>query len=68
MTRVSEIHNTSNSDIKVKLTSGPEITLPPNSGIKNADVENIGTLRGQVQVTEDLTEVNLGQGKTRIDG
>lgn len=68
MTRVSKIENTSKKDVKVKLTAGPEITLPPRVTLENADVDNIGDLKGKTKVTEDLTEVNLPKGCTRIDG
>ncbi|MHA1692957.1 MAG: hypothetical protein ACTSU7_15135 [Candidatus Heimdallarchaeaceae archaeon] len=68
MARVSKIENNSHSDVKVQLTGGSEVTIPPNTTMENVDIENIGDLKSKVKVTEDLTEVGLPQGKTRIDG
>lgn len=68
MTRISKIENTSDNDVKVKLTGGPTVKLPPRATLENADVDNIGDLKGKTKVTEDLTEVNLPTGCARIDG
>jgi hypothetical protein len=68
MARVSKIENTSDNDVKVKLSGGPEVTLPPNVALENVDVQNIKDLKSMIKVTEDLTEVGTTPGKTRIDG
>ena len=67
MGRCTRIENTSPDNVTVKLTGGPEITLPPNSRLENVDVENINSLSGKVSVKEDLTEIKGSRGKTRID-
>ena len=68
MTRMSKIENTSSRDVKIQLSEGPEVTLPPGASLKNANVDSINNVKNQVKVTENLTEVNALQGKTRIDG
>lgn len=68
MARVTEILNTSGRDLSVKLTGGATVTLPPNGSLKNADVDDPGSLRGSAKVTENLTEVGTPKGKTILHG
>ena len=66
--RVSKLTNVSNENISVRLYGGPIIVLEPRSSICNVEVENINSIRGQVEVKEDLTEIGGSHGsKTRID-
>ncbi len=67
MARVSKI-STGANPVQIKLTGGPEITLGPNSCLENADVANIGEIRGKAKVTEDLSEIGSSKGKTKING
>jgi hypothetical protein len=68
MAKMSKIENTSSRDVKIQLSEGPEVTLPPGSTLENANVDNISDLKSRVKVTENLTEVGVPQGKTQING
>lgn len=68
MAKISSIENTSRRDVKVQLSGGPEVTLPPGATLENANVDNINALKSHVKVIENLTEVGTPQGKTRING
>lgn len=67
MARVSKISTGANS-VEIKLVGGSMITLGPNSCLENADVANIGEIRGKAKVTEDLSEIGGSSGKTKING
>jgi len=66
MARVSKI-TTGVNPVQIQLTGGPTITLGPNSSLENADVANIGEIRGKATVKEDLSEIGSSGGKTKIN-
>lgn len=68
MTRVSKIENTSGSNVEVKLSSGGTVTMAPKSKMENVNIDNVNDIKGRVELSEDLTEVNMPGGCTRIDG
>jgi len=67
MNRVSKIENTSKNNVNVELKGGIQITLKPRTALHNVEITNIGCLTGKVKVTEDLSEIQMHGGKTRID-
>jgi len=64
--RLTRLKNISNESIKVSLSNGVELSLPPDVGISNVDVMEVDSLRGRIELTEDLTEVNRATGKQRL--
>ena len=66
--RIKKLTNITNENITVTLLGGPQITLPPNASLDNADITDVQSLQGKVQIIEDLTEVSLPSGKKRLLG
>jgi hypothetical protein len=67
MNRVSKIENTSENDVNIELKGGLKVTLKPRTALHNVEITNIGCIRGKIKVTEDLSEIQMHGGKTRID-
>jgi hypothetical protein len=64
--RVNSLTNISSEKIVVKLTDGVEVSLPSNKSISGVDVANLGEISSRVKVKEDLTEVGISKGKTKL--
>jgi hypothetical protein len=66
--RVKKLQNVSDENIDLRLVNGAEVTLPPSAIMQNVDVVEVESLKGKVDFTQDLTEVNLPSGKKRLLG
>ena len=66
--RVSKLFNKSDSPIEVFLSNGATVVLPSKATMINTEISEVDSLRGKVDIKEDLTEVNASTGKKRIFG
>ena len=56
--RVKSLKNTSQEKIRLVLSGGTVVYLPPGEKITNLRIENLDEVRGRADIVSDLGEIN----------
>jgi len=65
---VRKITNISEVNVTVGLKGGNGIIMHPGAVLENIDVSNLESLKGMVQVVQDLSEVPVSEGRMYLKG